>query len=76
MDRASLNAAELTEILLHPNTKASYAHIEEAQLESLRKMANLFQDRLNKPGANPRVEPTPRELETPRVDTPAPPGMA
>ena len=63
-NRASLDAADLTEALIHPNPKEKFAQIGETKLEALRKIANLFQYRLNKSGAPPRVEQkTPTRIE-------------
>ena len=80
-DCASLAATDLKEALLHPNPDAPLAQIGEAQLEALRKLLILFQSRLNKPCASPRVEQTSpariaRYPEPPRVDTPSPPRVA
>ena len=79
--RATLAASYLTEALLHPNPVAPFAHIGKIHLESLRKLATLFQALLTKPGAPTRVvhvSPTQRLIkpEPPRVETPAPPRVA
>ena len=73
-DCASLDDADLTQALLHPNHESSFTQIGETRLESRRKLTTLFKDHLNKPGAPPRVEQTTREPALTRVDYPAPQG--
>ena len=40
---ASLYSVDLTEVLLHHNPEAPFAHIGETHLESLRTLATMFQ---------------------------------
>ena len=72
-DCTSLAESKLTEALIHQNPEASFVQIGAKHLETLRKLATLFQDCMKKPGAPPRVERKATDPSTPRVNTPEPP---
>ena len=74
-------ASDFTEALIHPSPEAVFVKNGVSHFLSLRQPETLFQDRLTKPGASPRVLQTSttqsvRHSAPKMVDTTTPPRVA